>query len=355
MKSKMTEETATAKYPERIAGTAELEDLLSVPSAELVKMMKRLPGDIMILGIAGKMGVTMGRLAVRAIREAGVNKKVIGVARFSHAEDREKLQSWGIETIACDLLDQDQVRKLPQAENIIFMAGRKFGTQGGEAQTWAMNALAPAYTAEHFRDSRIVAFSTGCVYPLVGVDSGGCTEEVVPSPVGEYSQSCLGRERVFQYFSSKYDTKVLLFRLNYSVDLRYGVLHDIGRSVWEGMPVDNTVGYFNVIWQGDANAAALRSLELAESPAAILNVTGPETASVEKTARMFGRLMGRDVTFKGTPGDRCYLNDSGKMCRLFGYPSVPLEQLIRWQADWIANGGESIGKPTHFEVNNGKF
>ena len=301
------------------------------------------------------MGVTMGRLAVRAIREAGVNKKVIGVARFSRPEEREKLQAWGIETIACDLLDQAAVARLPRTRNVIFMVGRKFGTDGSEAQTWAMNVLAPAFAAEHFRESRIVAFSTGCVYPLVGVGSCGCTEEIVPMPVGEYAQSCLGRERIFQYCSACCGTKILLFRLNYSVDLRYGVLHDIARSIWEGRPVDNTVGYFNVIWQGDANTAALRSLELADSPAAILNVTGPETASVEKTARLLGRLMNKEVTFKGSPGDRCYLNDSAKMCRLFGYPSVSLEQLIFWQADWIANGGESIGKPTHFEVNNGKF
>lgn len=343
------------KYPERIADTEELEHLLSVPQAELIEMMKRLSGDIMILGIAGKMGVTMGRLAVNAIRAAGVNRKVFGVARFSHPGDREKLQAMGIETIACDLLDQESVRKLPQVENIIFMAGRKFGTDGSEDQTWAMNVLAPAYAAEHFRSGRIVAFSTGCVYPLVGVGSCGCTEEVVPLPVGEYAQSCLGRERVFQYCSNRFGTKLLLFRLNYSVDLRYGVLHDIARSIWEGRPVDNTVGYFNVIWQGDANANALRALELADSPAAILNVTGPETASVEKTALLLGRLMNREVTFKGTPGDRCYLNDSAKMCRCFGYPSVSLDQMIRWQADWIVNGGVSIGKPTHFEVNNGKF
>ncbi len=343
------------KYSEHIACTLELEEILAIPNAELIEMMARLDGDIMILGIAGKMGVTMGRLAVNAIRAAGVEKKVFGVARFSNPEDREKLQSWGIETIACDLLDQEAVRKLPQVRNIVFMAGRKFGTEGSEVLTWAMNVLAPAYVAEHFRDSRIVAFSTGCVYPLVGVGTCGCTEDVPPSPVGEYSQSCLGRERIFQFYSDKYGTKLLLFRLNYSIDLRYGVLHDIARNIWEGKPVDNTVGYFNVIWQGDANSNALRSLELADSPAAILNVTGPEIASVEKTALMLGKLMGKDVSFKGVPGDLCYLNNSAKMCRCLGYPSVSLEQMIRWQADWIVNGGVSIGKPTHFEVNNGKF
>ena len=342
-------------YPDRIRNVEELENLLAVPPADLIEMMKRLDGDIMILGIAGKMGVTMGRLAVNAIREAGVKKKVIGVARFSKPEDREKLESWGIETIVCNLLDQDAVKKLPQVKNVVFMAGRKFGTDGSEAQTWAMNVLAPAYCAEHFKDSRITAFSTGCVYPLVGIETCGSTEEDRPAPVGEYSQSCLGRERIFQYYSDVLGTKVLLFRLNYSIDLRYGVLHDIARNIWEGKPVDNTVGYFNVIWQGDANANALRSLELAASPAAVLNVTGPETGSVEKTALLLGKLMGKEVTFKGTPGNSCYLNNSAKMCSRFGYPRVSLDRMIRWQADWILNGGVSIGKPTHFEVNNGKF
>jgi hypothetical protein len=342
-------------YPNHIANTAELEDLLSIPATGVIEMMKRLDGDIMILGIAGKMGVTMGRQAVRAIQEAGVTKKVYGVARFSNPAEREKLQSWGVETITCDLLDRASVAKLPKVKNIIFMAGRKFGTDGSEAQTWAMNVLVPAIVAEHFCDSRIVAFSTGCVYPLVSIKTGGCQEDVLPSPVGEYSQSCLGRERIFQYYSDCNKTPVLLFRLNYSIDLRYGVLHDIARNIWEGKPVDNTVGYFNVIWQGDANAAALRALELTESPAAILNVTGPETASVEKTALMLGKLMGKEVIFKATPGDSCYLNDAAKMFRCFGYPSVPLEQMIRWQADWIVNGGESIGKPTHFEERDGKY
>ena len=342
-------------YPERIASVTELESLLSVPAEGLIEMMKRIDGDIMILGIAGKMGVTMGRQAVNAIRAAGVSKKVIGVSRFSRKEEREKLEDWGIATIACDLLDQDAVKSLPQVKNIVFMAGRKFGTEGSEAQTWAMNILAPSYIGAHFRGSRIVAFSTGCVYPLVGITSCGCTEEVTPEPVGEYSQSCLGRERIFQYCSQKYGTKVLLFRLNYAIDLRYGVLHDIARNIWEGRPVDNTVGYFNVIWQGDANSNALRSLELCDSPAAVLNVTGPETASVEKTALQLGALMGKEVVFKGVPGNLCYLNNSAQMCRRFGYPNVSLEQMIRWQADWIRNGGISIGKPTHFEVNNGKF
>jgi nucleoside-diphosphate-sugar epimerase len=340
---------------EKLDSVEKLDAFLSIPHEGVVEMMKRLPGDIMILGIAGKMGVTMGRQAVEAIKKAGVDKKVYGVARFSNPEERTKLDKAGVITIACDLSDREQVNQLPQIPNVIFMAGRKFGTGGSEELTWAMNVLVPALVAEHFKDSRIVAFSTGCVYPLMSVKEGGCTEDVPPAPVGEYSQSCLGRERVFEYYSKKNGTKVLLFRLNYSVDLRYGVLHDIGQAIWEGREVNNTVGYFNVIWQGDANAAALRALELADSPCAILNVTGPETATVEKAAKIMGEIMGKEVKFAGTPGDLNYLNDSGKMCALFGYPRMGLDEMIRLQAKWIADGGISIGKPTHFEVNNGKF
>lgn len=340
---------------EKLDSVEKLDAFLSIPHEGVVEMMKRLPGDIMILGIAGKMGVTMGMQAVEAIKKAGVDKKVYGVARFSNPEERTKLDKAGVITIACDLSDREQVNQLPQIPNVIFMAGRKFGTGGSEELTWAMNVLVPALVAEHFKDSRIVAFSTGCVYPLMSVKEGGCTEDVPPAPVGEYSQSCLGRERVFEYYSKKNGTKVLLFRLNYSVDLRYGVLHDIGQAIWEGREVNNTVGYFNVIWQGDANAAALRALELADSPCAILNVTGPETATVEKAAKIMGEIMGKEVKFAGTPGDLNYLNDSGKMCALFGYPRMGLDEMIRLQAKWIADGGISIGKPTHFEVNNGKF
>ena len=343
-------------FCEKIDSEETLEAFLAVPSQKLVEMMTRLDGDIIILGVAGKVGVSLALQAVEAIRQAGVEKKVYGVARFSKPEDRVKLDSAGVITIPCDLMDRSQIEKLPKVRNVIFMAGRKFGTQGSEAVTWAMNVIAPALVAEYFRDSRIVAFSTGCVYPLRTVQQGGCTEDVIPAPIGEYSQSCLGRERIFQYYAQKYHTRLLLFRLNYSVDLRYGVLDDIGRAIWEGRPVSNTVGYYNVIWQGDVTETALLSLELAKAPCEILNVTGPETASVEETALMMGRIMGKEVKFqKEKPGDLNYLNNAGKMFRLFGYPRVSLDQLIHLQADWIKNGGLSIGKPTHFEVNNGKF
>ncbi len=342
--------------PERFANACELEAFIAQPSDELIAMMKRLDGDIMILGVAGKMGVTMAMLAVNAIKAAGVKKSVYGVARFSDDSTRSKLDADGVKTIVCDLMDQKQISALPQVKNIIFMAGRKFGTQGGEDLTWAMNVLAPAYMAEHFKKSRITAFSTGCVYPLVTAEEGGCTEDVTPEPVGEYSQSCLGRERVLEYSARMNKTPMLLFRLNYSIDLRYGVLHDIAMPIWKGEKVNNAVSHFNAIWQGSANEAALRSLELVRNPVNILNVTGPETVSTEEVAEEFGRLFGKKVEYMyPTAGKRGYLNNASRMFELFGKPQVTMAQMIKWQAEWIKNGGESLNKPTHFEVNNGKF
>ena len=338
------------------ADEKELNWLLSEPAPALIEMMKRLEGDIAILGVAGKMGVTMAMQAKRAVDAAGVKKRIVGVARFSNPEEKIKLEEAGVETIKCDLLDREQVNALPDFPNIVFMAGKKFGTQGNEAQTWAMNALAPAFTAEKFRNSRMVIFSTGCVYPLRSSAQGGCVESDMPSPIGEYSQSCLARERIFEYYQQMYGTKMLFFRLNYAIDLRYGVLHDICRPIWEGEKVSNSVGYFNCIWQGDANANALLSLELADNPRRILNVTGPETALTEETALKMGKLLGKEVKFTCTEaGDLNYLNDASEMIKLFGNPRISLEELIRLQAEWISQGGISIGKPTHFEVNNGKF
>jgi len=343
------------EYPAEIKDEVQLEDLLSVPNADLIEMMKRLEGNIMILGIGGKMGITLGRQALNAIKAAGVDKKVIGVSRFSDASGRERLEKWGVETIACDLMDAKEVAKLPQIKNIIYMAGRKFGTNGTEELTWAMNALVPGYVGAHLKNSNIVVFSTGCVYPLVNAQSGGCTENIAPAPIGEYAQSCLGRERIFSYCSKQFGTKVLLFRLNYAIDLRYGVLHDIGQQVLKGEPVNNTVGHFNIIWQGDANNQALRCLEYCTSPSTPLNVTGPEIVKVEYIAEKFAELMGKEITYTGKSADKCYLNNSQKATELFGKPRVSVEQMIKWQAAWFMQGGASLGKPTHFEVNDGKF
>ncbi|RHJ93388.1 NAD-dependent epimerase/dehydratase family protein [Parabacteroides bouchesdurhonensis] len=333
----------------------ELDELIAQPSGQLVEFFKRMPGDLSILGANGKIGLSLCLMAKKAIEKAGVNKKVYAVSRFSDSAGRKKLEEWGIETIACDLSDREQLKKLPLTENVVFMAGRKFGTEGSEPQTWAMNVLMPSYCAEYYKDSRIVAFSTGCVYPLVSKQSGGSVETDHPDPVGEYAQSCLGRERVFEYFSQKNNTPVLLLRLNYSTDLRYGVLSDIGRKIWQDETVVSGVEYFNILWQGDANNYTLLALDHCTSPANYLNITGTEILSVKDVAEEMARIMGKKLELQIPSADTSYLNNSSKAFGYFGTPSVPAKELIRMQAEWIMQGGRELNKPTHFEVNNGKY
>lgn len=347
--------TSLTNLPDTIQSEAELDDLLAQPYPELGALLRRLDGDIAILGIGGKMGLSLGAIAVRAMRAAGVTRKVYGISRFSDATAVRALEQAGVIPVRCDLLDRAAVSHLPQTANVIFMAGRKFGTAGEEELTWAMNTVAPAYVAEHYGASRIVAFSTGCVYPLISLARGGSVETDRPEPVGEYGQSCLGRERTFGYFSRKNQTPVCLLRLNYALDLRYGVLHDIAQAIWEGRPVDRTVGYFNAIWQGDANNQALLALAMCATPAAVLNLTGPELISVTEVAEEMARLLGKPVTFPGEAGTVGYLSNAGLAHRTFGYPRVSLAHAVRWTADWIKHGGRTFGKPTHFEVANGKF
>lgn len=332
-----------------------LEIALSEPTPALVDMMGRLEGDIIILGIAGKMGISLGRMAVRAIEAAGVSKRVIGVSRFSEAGTRDKCEAYGMQTIVCDLSDPAAVAGLPDVPNVIFMAGRKFGTQGNKGLTWVMNVLVPGNVAAKYATSRIVTFSTGCVYPLISVDKLGSVESDEPEPVGEYAQSALGRERIFGYYAENYGTLVNLFRLNYAIDLRYGVLHDIGQKVWRGEEIDLSVGYFNCIWQADANDVALRCLEACESPARPLNVTGPETLSVRWAAEEFGKLFNKSPRLTGIESNKCYLSNPAEAIRRFGYPHVGPSEMIAMTADWIRNDGKSLGKPTHFEVADGKY
>jgi nucleoside-diphosphate-sugar epimerase len=342
-------------FPSTLRTEADVDELMARPGPGLVDMMGRLKGDITILGIAGKMGVSLGALAVNAARAAGTDRKVYGVSRFSDPAVVVALERAGITPIRCDLLDRDAVRALPRTPLVLFMAGRKFGTAGEECLTWAMNTVLPAHVCEHYARSRIVAFSTGCVYPLVPLERTGCVEEDRPAPVGEYAQSCLGRERTFEYFSRTNGTPVCLLRLNYALDVRYGVIHDLALAIWEGRPVNRTVGHFNAIWQGDANNQALLALELCSSPPAILNLTGPETVSVTDVAETLGHLLGKAVTYAGDPGPVAYLNNAARAHRLFGPPRVSLAQVINWTAEWVRQGGRSLGKPTHFEVSDGKY
>lgn len=342
-------------YPDQFGSEEELEEALSRPTPELVRMVKIMVGDFLFLGVSGKMGISMACMAKRACEEAGVKKRIIGVSRFNVSENREYLEERGIETIAGDLLDPGFVENLPDAKNVIFLAGTKFGTSGDEAYTWAINAYLPGLIAERFQESRIVALSTGCVYPLVNIDSGGSKETDPLLPVGEYAQSCLGRERIFEYGSVSNDTPVTLIRLNYAVEMRYGVLVDIASKVFNGQPVDVSMGYVNVIWQGDANALILRSFRLCDCPPKSINLTGPETISVREMAFRFGELFDRKPIIVGEEQSQALLSNASWVFRELGKPNIHLEKIVYWTARWIEAGSPSLGKPTHFEVSDGKF
>ena len=334
---------------------AQLETLLATPSVRDQELIRRLTGDVMILGAGGKMGPSLARRSKRAAEEAGVNRRVFAVSRFSSDRARRELAEAGVETIACDLLSSEQIKKLPACENVIFMAGRKFGSTDRSDLTWAVNTLMPAYVAQHFNGARFVVFSTGNVYPFVTAESGGSMETDAPAPYGEYAQSGLGRERIFEFFSREHGTSCLIFRLNYAVDLRYGVLVDIARKVYEGQPIDLTVGSLNAIWQGDANSYALRSLELCASPPRFLNVTGPEIISVRRTAEFYAVRFKREALFQGADSGASLLSNASVCHELLGYPEVSLGDLMEWVAHWIESGGVNLNKPTKYEVTNGRF
>jgi nucleoside-diphosphate-sugar epimerase len=349
---------------------AALEAMLSEPSERVVDIMAGVEGDLVLLGAAGKIGVTLGVMAARARElaqkrraDAGLCPKpgrVIAVSRFSDATAREKFEDAGVKTVSCDLLDRTAVEALPESHNVIFLAGRKFGTQGAQDLTWAMNTIVPANVAERYANVRIVAYSTGCVYPYVRPETGGSLESDDPWPTGEYAQSALGRERVFEHYSRTRGTKVCLFRLNYAIDLRYGVLHDIARKILAGEAIDLSSGTFNCIWQGDVLERTFLAMELCASPAVPINVTGPETIPVRQAALALGERLGRAPVFADASdgideGGPVYLSNAARSFDLWGYPRMPLATMIDLTASWLASGGASLGKPTHFESTDGKY
>ena len=332
-----------------------LNKLLATPSDALVEDIKKIKGDIMVLGAGGKMGPSLCLLAKNAINKAGISKKVYAVSRGSDKIATELMQQNGIEVIACDLLDKEKLYALPEVENIIYMAGRKFGTDGNEWQTWAMNSTLPAFVADKFKKSSIVVFSSGNIYPIVPLSSGGCTEEDKVGPNGEYAMSCLARERAFEYAANTYGTKIFTYRLNFAVDLRYGVIFDVANKILNGEPINLSTPCFNFIWQGSANEYAIRGLLHATAPATIMNITGPEIVSIKKMAIKLGGYLGKEPIFENECGTDAYLNDASKAMEVFGYPSVSAETLIRWQAEWLLDGGRTLDKPTHFEERKGSY
>lgn len=333
----------------------DLEERLSRPTPAVIDVMRQIPGDFIVLGAAGKMGPSLARMIKRASDDAGTPRRVIAVSRFSTPGSAEEFTAHGIEVIARDLLDANAVAYLPAAANVIYMAGMKFGATGNESLTWAMNAWLPGIVCERYSRSRIVAFSTGNVYGLTPVENGGSREEDTLNPAGEYAMSCLGRERIFDHFSRVRGTPVSLIRLNYACDLRYGVLVDIARKVWADEPVDVTMGHFNTIWQGDANALSLLTLAHTSSPATPFNITGIRTLSVRETAMQFGELFGKVPHITGIEAKDALLSNPTRSILSLGPPFVSETDLIEWTAAWIQRGGASLGKPTHFESRDGRF
>lgn len=342
--------------PTRFESVEALEDFMSEPTPALVADLARIDGDILVLGVAGKMGPTLARMAKRA----APGRRIIGVARFSDPAVRATLEHHGVECIACDLLDRAALERLPNVadgvRNLVYMAGHKFGAAGNPSLTWMMNAGVPAFVAETFREMRIVAFSTACVYPFVAVDGPGAGEAVAAlPPPGDYAWSCVGRERMFEHGSQRWGTPGRLVRLSYAIDMRYGVLYDVASSVFAGQPVDVTMGHADVIWQGDANEQALRLLAHCTTPTTPINITGPRHTSVRWLATEFGQRFGRAPMFAGEEAPTAWLIDTARAQVLLGPPRVPIETLIDWTADWVQRGGPSLGKPTHFQARDGKY
>lgn len=341
--------------PQTIRTETDLNEVLSRPRPALVEAIRGVTSPLVVLGAGGKMGPSLCWLARRAAEEAGHKLQVIAVSRFSDPRGREWLEARGVETLSCDLLNRDAVARLPDSTNLIYLVGLKFGTQQIPWMTWAVNTLVPAHVAERYSRARIVALSSGNVYPFVPVESGGATESLPPAPVGEYGTAALARERILEYCSRTQGTRLALMRLNYAVELRYGVLADLARKVWNKEPVELATGHLNCIWQGDANEMILRSLDLTGTPPVVLNLTGPSTHSVRELARRFGELLGRPPQLAGTEEPTALLNNPVELCSRLGPPPTPLQAMLQWTANWVKQGGADLGKPTHFEVRTGQF
>jgi nucleoside-diphosphate-sugar epimerase len=338
--------------PAQFRDVEHLEEVMTTPTPPVVAEFGAVDGDLIILGVGGKIGPTLARMAKRA----APSKRIVGVARFSEKGLRDQLSVQGIECIEADLLNRREVEALPKLPNVIFMAGRKFGSSGQEDLTWAINAYVPALVAEAFSASRIVAYSTGCVYPFVSVLHGGATEATPANPPpGAYANSCVAREAMFQYFSRKHKTPGRIIRLNYAIDMRYGVLHDVATRVLTGQTINLATGHVNVIWQGDANAMVLRALAHCTVPSSPINISGPETVSIRWLAETFGRRFGKTPVFAGVEAPDGWLVNTAEATRLFGYPTVPLARLIDWTADWVSRGLPALGKDTHYDTRDGTF
>jgi nucleoside-diphosphate-sugar epimerase len=338
--------------PAGFSTVAELEEFLARPSEAACRELGALAGDFLVLGAGGKIGPTLCRLLKTA---SGGRKAVTAVSRFGDGAARERLEAEGVRTVAADLLDPDAYAGLPRAENVWFLAGMKFGAGRDEPLTWAMNVYLPALVARHYAGSRLVIFSTGNVYPFTPPGSGGAREDTPPEPVGDYAQSCLGRERIFQYFSARQHTPAVIVRLNYANECRYGIIVDLTRRILAGEPVDLEMGWVNLIWQGDAADTIARAVSLAASPAVFLNVAGPETVPVRALAREIGRRLGRKVRFRGREAKTALLADARRSLAAFGQPRVSLAQMTGWIVDWVAAGRPLLDKPTKFQVRDGRF
>ncbi len=332
-----------------------LEHVLTTPSQDLMDDLKKCAGDFIIIGAGGKMGPSLTALLKNALDQLGSPQKVYAVSRFSNPENRKYLDGLGIHTMAGDLLNPVFIASLPSCQNVIYMAGQKFGTHSNEPLTWAINTLVPGSIGEKYKSSQIVVFSTGNVYPLMPIDTPGATEHTTPDPIGEYAQSCLGRERIFEYYATTHQTPVLIYRLNYALDLRYGVLNDIGQKIWHDQPIDLRMGYVNIIWQGDANEYAIRSLLHCAAPANHLNVTGTEVHAVADLARTIGEHLGKEPIFIHNPSPTALISDASKAQSYFGTPKVSVDQMCQWTAQWIMSGQKLLNKPTHFQQRDGKF